>query len=225
MTTIVLSIMPGALPPRSARQIAARLGLRLVDQRPFERQVATRSDVRSDHAGDAAGEVSGSDGPWSMTQGQLFARMREQVLEQAADGHVLIVGWAAAAVLQPFPCIMRVAVRASDAYRARQIKAQLAYEDIRTACLEMESGDGILSRFVRRATGNDWQDPTDFDMVLDAARVPLSVMPALIETTAASVRERGEGRAGDALAMALRRLRLSEPMQEPVLPSGRLFGP
>lgn len=170
MTVIALAIEPGcpdaALPPDLAR----RLGLRLLDFRRFERDLAWRSD--SSMSAERPQPVGARAGRWQITSPQLGARYAEMVLRSAADGDALIVSWMAPVLLRTVSHVLRVKLGAPAERRAQVLMLQLGYSDIGTARLELASTDSLIARFIARTTGERWGDEGHFDLALNAARTP-----------------------------------------------------
>jgi cytidylate kinase len=186
MTVIALAMESGSYDGRFGAKIAAKLVLQLVDIRSFERDIAEQCDV-----GDCAAHrlVDGETITaryWDLTTQQLVARIREQVLQTAAQGNALILGWSAATILEPIHHVARVRILAPLKLRELNVMRHLAYNDIGTARIEIESSDALIARFVRQTTNADWADPTHYDLLLNAASIPSDACIELIKTFAAS---------------------------------------
>jgi cytidylate kinase len=169
MTTIALSVAPGTASREFTSALARSLDLELVDLRPFEHDMARRSDAapgvlkRFIHAKSST--------RWNISREQLARRMHEETLEIAASGDVLIVGWSAPVILRPFTHVARVGVGGAMAFRERTIMATYAYRDVRTARFEIESEDAMLARWLSLTFGAEAHDASLYNLVVDAESV------------------------------------------------------
>lgn len=169
MTTIALSVAPGTASREFTSALARSLDLELVDLRPFEHDMARRSDAapgvlkRFIHAKSST--------RWNISREQLARRMLEETLEIAARGNVLIVGWSAPVILQPFTHVARVGLGGAMAFRERTIMATYAYRDVRTARFEIESEDAMLARWLSLTFGAEAHDASLYNLVVDAESV------------------------------------------------------
>ena len=88
----------------------------------------------------------------------LANRIREEMLETAAQGGVLIVGWSAPAILRSLAHVCCVAIRAPLKHRVATVQHHLHYPSRESAALEIEFNDGLMTQFVQRLFGTDYRD-------------------------------------------------------------------
>lgn len=185
MTIVALCIEPGSVESDFPRGLADHLGLRLCDLRRFEYDIAERSDFGDGRLRSHGSRHGGTLAAWDLKGEQLAARIREVVLEHVIDGDALIVGWSAASIVRGFDHIARVMVRAPLRFRQFTAMRQLAYRELGTAELEIDSADSLIDRFVQRLFACDWRDPANYDIVMDADRLPerlqINLFKALIK--------------------------------------------
>jgi cytidylate kinase len=197
MTIVALSIEPGTRGRTFAAALARCLGVALADRRAFERNIAMRSDFGDKKLALFDGGSARFAANWRIREEDLAMRLREEMLQTAAHGNVLIVGWSAAAILRPLRHVACVSVRARQGYRAANIQRQLAFTEIETARLEVESEDALITRFVQRIFSSDWRDPDLYNLVLDGERVnaPLALSIIDLLTKGPQYQENSETRA------------------------------
>lgn len=209
MSVIALTIESNAQETNFAGTVTEALGLKLIDLRGFERQLAwvpehepaalsVRPALRQFHSGDVSFRA--------MSRRQLSARMREQLLDVAAEGNVVIVSWCAPVILRRMLHVPRVLVRASTGYRAAITQRHLNYSHRETACLEIESEDAAIERFVRRTFEADWRDPAAFDLIINSECINSLGSVGLMRSLMQCPRFRNEQRSRSEIARLLRTL-------------------
>jgi len=219
MSVVAISIEPNALDRFFARAVAESSGLAVVDLRDFERRLAWRfgaGDVLSSSPSTPLRRQTSYAGLWTMTRSQLATRLRERILEAAADGNVVILSWCAPAVLQPMRHVARILVRAAPAYRAAVAQRRLSYTHPETARMEIVSEDAAIRDFVQNTFDSHWQDPDAFDLVLNSARMSALQVIQSIEVLTARARSYNEQETRVEIVRHLRELhedeqRVSEP--------------
>lgn len=174
MTVIALALEAGSADRTLPRALAEHLHLDLVDHRPLERQSACETDFA---AGKLRNPIS-----WparSNTCASGAPGLADATCDAAQRGNVLIVGCCVPAILQPIASA-RVLVRAPMTAREINVMTQLAYRDVRSARLEIESEDALIARFARRMLGKDWRDPDYYDLTINAERVSSDMLLAAL---------------------------------------------
>jgi hypothetical protein len=163
MTVVSLSLEIGAFGEPFAGELAAALGVRLLDLRPLDLSIAEL------HA-------FGADRPHCATQpspviDDLSVRVAIAALEAANADDVLIVGWSAAAVLAPVSNVTRVCARAPQPWGAWRAVRRVAYDNPRAAQNPAENSEPLFFRIMRGKFGPKWRAPGDFDLIVDAGRL------------------------------------------------------
>jgi cytidylate kinase len=206
MTVIALVMETGSFDDKFGERVATKLGLQLTDMRHFEREIAERCDLRDYEVHRLVDGDTFAARFWDLTSQQLSVRIREQTLQTAAQDNTLILGWSAASILQQIQHVVRVRILAPLRSRERNVMRQLAYNDIQTAHLEVESSDALIARFVTQTTGADWADPSLYDLVLNADSVSGETCIELIRLLAASRQFRETKTSREMLASELARI-------------------
>ena len=210
MTIVAICIEPGAVETGFAKELANRLNLRLCDLRRFEADIAERSDFGDGKLHSLVHHRSRRLRNWCVEGTELAARIREEVLQHVIEGDALIVGWSAIPVLRNFEHVAKVMVRAPLRFRHFAAMRQLAYRELGTAELEIDSADALIDRFVQRLFATDWRDPANYDVVLDADRIPATLQVDLVKVLAASDRFQEAPGVRARVEAALEMLRLHE---------------
>ncbi len=210
MTVIAMSMETGTFSHDFAIATARALNLQLADHRRLELDLAERCDSNGDlplmlpHA-------SASTRDWTVRRRDLANRVREEMLETAARGGVLIVGWSAPAILRSLAHVCCVAIRASLTHRVATVQQHLHYPSRASAALEIEFNDGLMTQFVQRLFGTDYRDLDNQDLVLDAARLTAAQCQRQLGLLAESVRYRETTAARTAVAAAIEVLSTPAP--------------
>jgi cytidylate kinase len=181
-----------------ARRVAGALGWRVVDNELIDR-VAARAGLPPEEVARmeerAPGFVERLARALTRSAPELFSRPAEKVPEPeeatlvrvtetvvaeiAAEGRVVMVGRAAAALLSGEHDALHVKLVASPAFRL-----SIAVERLGTAPREAErvlqETDAARSRYLRQHYGRDWNDPAGYDVVLNTGRLGFDAATALI---------------------------------------------
>ena len=166
MTTIALSAAPGTVDRRFTTGLADALCLELVDLRPLEIEIARRCDFR---AGLAQRWVGGHlFSKAHLSHRELTRRLQGEIREIAGRGNALIVSWSGSVVLRDTSPVARVAITGHRNLRERNASASLHFAEVQTASFEVASEDALITRFIWRTFGIDWQDGSLYDLVIDA---------------------------------------------------------
>ncbi len=155
----------GALTETFAYELAAALGVQVIDLRPLELGMAewhlfckgaaeSRGAGKSHHLLPTPSEIE-----------ERSARVATKIVE-AAKGDALVVGWSAAAVLAPMSRVTRVCIRAPQPLAAKSVMRGLGDDTASTA--PKPAGPELrLSQFMSRTTAPKWLNLDDFDLILD----------------------------------------------------------
>lgn len=159
MTVVSLCMEIGAFGEPFADELAAALGIRLLDLQPVDVSIA---EVHAFNAG------------WPRCAKQpspviddLTIRVTSAALEAADAGDVLIVGWSAAAVLAPLRNVTRVCARAPRPRGAWRTVRRVGYDSVAAAPASAEPSEQFPFRIMRGASNPNWWAP-DFDLVVEA---------------------------------------------------------
>lgn len=203
MTVTALCLEMGAFGETFAYDLAAALGVQVLDLRPLELGMAEWHLFCNGAAVCGGADESPRVQPTAPELEERSIRIAAKIVE-AAKGDALIVGWSAAAVLAPLSRVTRVCIRAP---RPQQRGAICGISS--TAPYPTERPDLHLSRFMNRTTDPKWLDLNDFDLILDSGR--MSAEECQREIIALVERRRGR----ETAATLIKRERHSTPLREP----------
>lgn len=162
MTVVTLCLEVGAFGDAFAGELAAALGIRLLDLQPLDLSVAELYAF-------AAIRPCGLEQE-SAVMDELSTRVAETTLQAAAGGDVLIVGWSAAAILAPVSSVISICVRAPRPRGAWRTVRRFGHDVVGAAPNSVEIYESLFFRFMRGVSGPKWRAPNDFDLVMDAGR-------------------------------------------------------
>jgi cytidylate kinase len=181
-----------------ARQVAVELGWRVVDNELIDR-VAARAGLPPAEVARreerAPGFIERLALALTRAAPELFPAPAEKVPEPeeatlvrvtesvvaeiAAEGRVVLVGRAAPAVLRGEHDALHVKLVASTAFRVRAAIERLGV-DPKEAERVMEETDRDRARYLRQHYGRDWNDPTNYHMILNTEALGLDGAAAVI---------------------------------------------
>ncbi len=179
MTVIAMTREMGSLGKDVARVVAERLGLEIVHNELVEHDLAHRM-----HLGESEvhrfleGEERLME-RWKIDGRRLSYFTRDEILELAAEGNVLIRGWGSIRLLRPIPHVLCVRVCAPMEFRIAEIMRRIGIEK-EAARREIDSSDAAHERTVLRIFKSDWRDPLNYDLVVNTEHVPIEVGAELI---------------------------------------------
>ncbi|HLJ66350.1 MAG TPA: cytidylate kinase-like family protein [Chloroflexota bacterium] len=185
MTVITISRQDGSLGDEIARDVAEKLGLRLVGQEMIN-EVAQRLGVspgavtnRDEREPGLAAELvrtmrrlypatvsTGHDESDVVDESSYLQMIRQLIWELARGDDVVIVGRGASFILGRNPDILHVLLVAPLEIRVERV---MAAEGIgqRTAAQRIREVDASRARYIRHHYGANWLDVTQYDLVLN----------------------------------------------------------
>ncbi len=170
MAVIALSMETGAFGESFVDHLAAELGVKVVDLRPFELGIAEHFAFRGGGVERDDAERLPPQAPASAELEALSLRVATEILAAAAADDALIVSWSAAAVLSSLGQVSRVCVRAPEPQEVWWAIHRFGQGRVSPPPRPDESPRSYFSRLVRRAFGPKWHALHDFDLVLDVDR-------------------------------------------------------
>ncbi len=186
MPAIAMTREMGSLGKDVAAGLAARLGLEVVHHELVERGVAERLDApESEVHRFLEGSMSFFE-RWKIDTKKLSRYTAGEILELAKEGNVLIRGWGATHVLRAVPHVLCVRLCAPMESRARVLMKRLGIDDVTIARREIERNDAAYSRTMHYFFDSDWQNPLNYDIVLNTERVPVEACAEQIALLAES---------------------------------------
>jgi cytidylate kinase len=112
---------------------------------------------------------------WQIDRTRLSLYTKEEILELACRGNVLIRGWGAAQLLRTVGNVLCIRVCAPMRHREDEILARVSLKDRNEARAEIERNDAAHAKVIQRIFKADWRDPEHYDMVLNTERLPIDV--------------------------------------------------
>ena len=144
---------------------------------------------------------------WKIGPERLTSHTAHEILELALRGKVIIRGWGGAQVLRHIPHVIRVRIRApmekrvDEMFRRLNEAAWAASKPIEhapsfvrdglwitrhQARREIERNDRAHAALILRHFGTNWEDPADYDIVLDTGEMSIGECVERILALAAS---------------------------------------
>ena len=201
---ITISRQYGAGGSEVARRVADGLGWRVVDNELIDR-VASRAGLPPEEVARreerAPGFVERLTRALSRSSPESFPAPADQVPEPeeatlvritegvvaeiAAEGRVVLVGRAGPAVLRGEHAALHVKLVAGPEIRLRRILEEgraggLGGPAVKTAEQAMQDADTNRARYLKQYYGLDWNDPTNYHMVLNTGALGLEGTTAVI---------------------------------------------
>jgi len=160
--------------------LAERIGLHIVHHNLVERGLSERLHAEeSDVHRHLEGKTSLLD-RWKLP-GRNVSRMTAcEVLGIAERGNVIIRGWGSTHLLRSVQHVLRVRVCAPLECRTRTMMERLDTTDEKLVNREILTNDVAHSRILKRLTRADWQDPLQYDLVINTERMPIDEGVTLI---------------------------------------------
>lgn len=171
MPLIALSIASDCAIDRDLRALAGTLDFDLIDRRSIEHSIAEACDHGSI---DDRFNVWHATGRWlsAPTGREIMCRLTEETLELAGKGDVLLLSWAAPAILRHLGHAVSIRVHAPSRMREMAAMRRLAYRAPLMAEWEVGSADTLIERFMRRMFDHAVGDPALYDVMLNVGRLP-----------------------------------------------------
>ena len=184
---ITISRQFGAGGSEVARRVAATLDWALVDNEVVDK-VATRAGMPASEvaahderapgfierlaqtlASSSPDVISTNDTPMPARTEQKLVRLTESVVAEIADQEkVVLVGRAAPAVLARLAGTLHVKLVAPREWRISVAARRLGI-DLKAAEKNLNDADDNRRRYHKQYYGRDWEDPCNYDMVLNTA--------------------------------------------------------
>jgi cytidylate kinase len=167
MTVTALCLEMGAFGETFAYEIAAELGVQVLDLRPLELGMAEWHLFCNGAADYGGRSVSHHLQPTPSEIEERSVRVATKIVE-AVKGDALVVGWSAAAVLTPLCRVNRVCIRAPRPQRASDVVRRFGDDTGSEGSSSAERPELHLSRFMECTTDPKWLNLDDFDLILDS---------------------------------------------------------
>jgi cytidylate kinase len=172
MTVIAMTREMGSRGRDVALGLADRLELDIIHHELVERELAEHMNVPESAVQHfLEGEVSLLE-RWKVDRPQLSLYTKEEMLELACRGNVLIRGWGAAQLLREIGNVLCIRVCAPMRCREDVLLARISSLKSREeARIEIERNDAAHAKIIERFFKADWRDSEHYDMVLNTERM------------------------------------------------------
>lgn len=196
MAVITISREYGSGGTDIARQVAQRLGYEYADKRTtdgiFRQYGLTKFDDLYDSAPSILDLLNADN--------LLLIAMANEIVEALAKrGSIVIVGRAGFAVLADCVDVLRVRIGAPFSARAQRVLESEGLADFNAAVERVKDDDKVHGKYVQRFYNKRWDDPANFDLVLDTEALSFEeAVQKVVEAAQALDREKPRGGASAA---------------------------
>jgi cytidylate kinase len=163
-----------------AQRVADKMGLTLVLHEMVEHDLAEHLHARENAVHHLLEGGATLQERWKISSKRLARYMKEEILDLANRGNVLIRGWGACILLRDVSHVVRVRVCTPMEIRERAVMERYALKDRGAARQEIERNDATHKRILQVAYGVDWEDPLLYDMVLNTDRNSIETCVKLV---------------------------------------------
>ena len=180
MPVIAMTREMGSLGRDIALGLAEETGIQLVQHEVVE-HVADKMHLGASAVDRFLEGEAGLLERWNFDGRGLSLFTAEEIYELASTGNVLIRGWGAAHLLRSVPHVLSVRVCAPMEQRIAVLMERIGLDDDATARREIEKNDAAHTRAMSRLGHANWQNPLNFDVVVNTAKIPVDVGVALLK--------------------------------------------
>ena len=184
MTIIAMTREMGTLGKDVAFGLAETLGLRIVHHELVERDLAHRMGVQDSAVHDYLEGSASLLERWKIDKKRLSRLTAVEILELAQEGNVIIRGWGATALLKDVPHVLRVRVCAPMPFRENVMMERLGSSDKLAVRREIDRSDAAHARTVARFFDIDWENPTQYNIVINSESIPTQVSTRMLRLLA-----------------------------------------
>ena len=125
----------------------------------------------------------------------LIVSMLNEILEALAQrGNIVILGRAGFAVLGEYADVLNVHIQAPFSARVQRVMAREGLTDLQTAEERVREDDDVHRKFVQRFYNKHWDEPSDFDLVLDTGSLPSEMAVKQIVEAARALEQKVPGK-------------------------------
>lgn len=169
MPVITISRQLGSGGSEIARQVAASLGYEFVDKQTtdaiFRQYGLTRFDELYSSVPSFLDLLNADN--------LLLVAMANEIIEAVAQrGKVVILGRAGFAVLAGFADVLNVRIQAPFSDRVQRVMEREGLADFDVAMERVKQDDEVHGKYIHRFYNKQWDDPSNFDLVLDTGSLP-----------------------------------------------------
>lgn len=178
MSVITVSRQLGSLGTTLGRQVAARLGYRLVHRDLINR--AAKLAGAPDMALAAIDELGLFGIEPNQTQQRAYLQAVQDIIEMLAiEGNVVIVGRAGQAILQKDPDVLHLRVIAPLETRIQRI-IKAHHVSPQAARAQIEDSDRFRAQYLKRFYNIQWDDPSLYHLVINTGNISLETSAEVV---------------------------------------------
>jgi cytidylate kinase len=195
MAVITISRQLGSGGEEVAFQVAKETGFILVDRKLLEGLIQEQglSEADLDEIDEEATWLA--DRP--PTDRQVYVDLLETlILDLASKGDLVVMGRGSQFIFRGFPGALHIQVIASPGVRVRRVMKRRGVDEA-TALRLIEESDVGRSEYIRHHYGEDWREPSHYDLVIRTDVLPPEVAARLVVQAAEEIALRTMG--GDIL--------------------------
>jgi cytidylate kinase len=176
-----------------AQRVAKTLGYEFVDKRTtdgiFRQYGLTRFDDLYNSAPSFLDLLNANN--------LLLVAMANEILEAVAKrGNVVILGRAGFAVLGDYADVLHVRVQAPFSERVQRVMDREGLTDFNLAMERVKEDDEVHGKYVHRFYNKQWDDPSNFDLVLDLGSVSADEAVQQIVEAARGLGQKAQAKGG-----------------------------
>ena len=191
MAVITISRELGSGGTDIAREVAKTLGYEFVDKRTtdgiFRQYGLTKFD-----------DLYSSVPSWLdliNADNLLLVSMANEILEAVAKrGNVVILGRAGFAVLGGYADVLDVRIQAPFSERVQRVMAREGLADFDAAVQRVKEDDEVHRKYVQRFYNKQWDEPSNFDLILDTSSLSNDLAVKKIVEAARALDQKAPGR-------------------------------
>src|SRR5437870_3191006 len=164
MSVITISRQLGSGGSEIARQVAVNLGYEFVDKQTTDTIFRQYGLIRFDELYSSVPSFL----DLLNADNLLLVAMSNEIIEAVAQrGNVVILGRAGFAVLAGFADVLNVRIQAPFSDRVQRVMEREGLADFDVAVERVKQDDEVHDKYIRRFYNKQWDDPSNFDLVLD----------------------------------------------------------
>jgi cytidylate kinase len=174
-----------------AQQVAKTLGYEFVDKRTFDgifRQYGlTKFDDLYNSAPSFLDLINADN--------LLLVSMANEIVEAAAKrGNIVIFGRAGFAVLADYADVLHVHIQAPFRERVQRVMAREGLTDLQAAEDRVREEDSVRRKYVQRFYNKQWDEPSNYDVVLDTGSLSSDMAVQRIVEAAKAIEQKVPGK-------------------------------
>ena len=191
MAVITISRELGSGGSDIAKQVAKSLGYEFVDKRTadgiFRQYGLTKFDDLYSSAPSFLDLINADN--------LLLVSMANEIVEAVAKrGNVVILGRAGFAVLGDYADVLHVRIQAPFSERVRRVMAREGLTDLQAAEEQVQEDDNVHRKYVQRFYNKQWDEPSNFGLVLDTASLSSDMAVKQIVEAARALEQKALGK-------------------------------